>query len=168
MQLHRNADLWLLLLLLLLLRAACVGPRPPHVVRRHGPRRPARRLCLPVQRIGACREGLGRGRMRGPGGREALRATVGHAAAAPAMLPVKTSKRWCAGLGPAVPAELTWHDGLQVLLPAQRVRHVSRLHPAQLVVNVLRQLCRRRGQAGRERGCSAADSCFISGIETWG
>ena len=54
---------------------------------------------------------------------------------------------------------LTWHDGLKVLLPAQRVRHVSGLHPDQLVPDGLGQLCRRWGErAGGQAGrVQAAD-----------
>jgi hypothetical protein len=62
MQLLWYADLCLLLLLRL--RGACAGPRPSHVMCRHGPCSPARRLTLPLQRIGACKGGKTKGRGR--------------------------------------------------------------------------------------------------------
>ena len=103
MQLLGNADLWLLLLLRL--RGACAGPRPPHVMRRHGPCSPAGRLSLPLQRVGACR---GSGRMQREQGMGGWAHLLGVQRCLPAVLPARGSVQgWPSVIAvPAVPAEL--------------------------------------------------------------
>ena len=45
------------------------------------------------------------------------------------------------------PVQPTWHNGIQVVLPAQRVRHILCFHARQPLPHALRKLCSTAGEA---------------------